>query len=123
MLKTGERNTLMDKKKAWEKSKKAVSVFFRIRRGFLVYSAFSIGILSGITLYGEVYQHFRNKPYSVFLCVLAGVFITGAMLLLLKLKWFGIAKAKGAGLKLYDNYKERKLQNESEKAAEIDREE
>lgn len=122
MHKIGERNALMDKTKAMEKSKKAVSVFFRIRRGFKIYSAFVIGIMSGIALYGEVYQHFQNKPYSVFLCVLAGVSITGIMLLLLRLKRFGMGKAKNAGLWMFEKYKERKSANEPEKAADTDEE-
>ena len=112
----------MDKKKAMEKSKKAVSVFFRIRRGFKIYSAFAIGIMSGIALYDDVYQHFQNRPYSVFLCVLAGVSITGVLLLLLRFKRFGIGKAKDAGLWLFGKYKERKSVNESETVSDTDEE-
>ena len=105
----------MDKKKAVEHAKKAASIFFRVRRGYKTYLAFATGALSGIMLYSDVYGHFRNKPYSVFLCVLAGVSITAAMLLILKLKRFGIGKGKEAALSLYEKYKERKAENDPSK--------
>ena len=46
---------LMDRKKAIDSSKKAVSVFFKIRRGFKIYIAFITGLLSGIEIYKQFY--------------------------------------------------------------------
>ena len=46
----------MDKKKAFEHSKKAVTLFFKIRRGFKIYAAFATGILSAVAIYEDIYD-------------------------------------------------------------------
>ena len=108
---------LMDRKKAIDRSKKAV-VFFKIRRGFKIYIAFITGILSGIEIYKQFYPITESRVIAVIFGILFGAFITAVMLLILELirKCVSIAKAKG--LKLYEKIKERKSANEADKKEE-----
>ena len=95
----------MDKKETIEKTKKAVGVFFLIRRIFTVYTAFITGILSGIAIYHDLYERSEDWLYSFVLAVLAGIFITGVMLLVLKIIWFVIGKAKDFFIKIYEKHR------------------
>ena len=104
----------MDKKKTIEQSKKAVTLFFRIRRGFKIYIAFVTGILSGIAIFGDIYEITENTPYSVALSVLLGAFITAVMLLIMELIRTAIKKVQKVGTKQLEKYKERKSANEQE---------
>lgn len=109
---------LMDRKKAIDSSKKAVTVFFKIRHGFKIYIAFITGLLSGIEIYKQFYPLTESRVIAVILGILFGAFITAVMLLILEVirKCVGIAKAKG--LKLFEKVKERKGANEADKKAE-----
>lgn len=102
----------MDKKKAVDKIKKAVSLFFRIRRGFKAYIAFATGVLSGIAVYGDIYEITENTPYSIAVSCLLGAFITSIMLLMLKLIWISIDKIKTIGIRILEKYKERRSEND-----------
>ena len=104
----------MDKKKIFDHAKKAVAAFFRIRRGYKIYIAFATGIMSGIAIYGEIYEKVDNVPGAVALSVLLGIFITVAMLLVMDLIRWIIQKAGKAGTTLLSKYKERKQANEKE---------
>ena len=108
----------MDRKKAIDRSKKTITVFFKIRRGFKIYIAFITGILSGIEIYKQFYPLTESRVIAVIFGILFGAFITAVMLLILELirKCVGIAKAKG--LKLYEKIKERKGANEADKKEE-----
>ena len=108
----------MDKKKAIDRSKKAVSIFFKIRRGFKIYISFVTGILSGIEIYKQFYPLTESSVISVIFGILFGTFITAVMLLILEVirKCVGIAKAKG--MKLFEEFKERKSANEADKKKE-----
>ena len=103
---------LMDKKRAIEHGKRAVTLFFRIRRGYKIYLAFATGILSAFALYKEVYHISENKPYSVALAALGGAFITTVMLLIMEIIQCIIRKGKSvgtkAGTKLLKKYKEKR---------------
>lgn len=105
----------MDKKKAIDRSKKAVSIFFQIRRGFKIYISFVTGILSGIEIYKQFYPLTESRVIAVIFGILFGAFITSVMLLILEVirKCVGIAKAKG--MKLFEKFKERKRANEADK--------
>ena len=105
----------MDKKKAIDRSKKAVSVFFQVRRGFKIYISFVTGILSGIEIYKQFYPLTESRVIAVIFGILFGAFITAVMLLILEVirKCVGIAKSKG--MKLVEKYKERKGANEADK--------
>ena len=105
----------MDKKKAIEHSKKAVGLFFKIRRGFKIYIAFATGILSAIAIFKDIYEITENTIYSIALSVLLGAFITTLMLLMLELIRTAIKKAKKVGTKQLEKYKERKSGDEKEK--------
>ena len=105
----------MDKKNAVERLKKTVTLFLSIRRGFKIYIAFMTGILSGIAIFGDIYEITENAPYSVALSALLGAFITAVMLLILKLIWLAVAKVKAIGIKQLEKYKERKSADEKEK--------
>jgi hypothetical protein len=109
---------LMDRKKAIDSSKKAVTVFFKIRRGFKIYIAFITGILSGIEIYKQFYPITESRVIAVIFGILFGAFITAVMLLILEVirKCVGIAKAKG--MKLFEKFKERKSANEADKKEE-----
>lgn len=102
----------MDKKKAVDKIKRAASLFFRIRRVVKVYIAFATGVLSGIAVYGDIYEITENTPCSIALSCLLGAFITSVMLLVLKLIWISIAKIKTIGIKTLEKYKERRSAND-----------
>lgn len=106
---------LMDRKKAIDSSQKAVTVFFKIRRGFKIYISFVTGILSGIEIYKQFYPLTESRVIAVIFGIFFGAFITAVMLLILELirKCVSIAKAKG--LKLYEKIKERKGANEADK--------
>ena len=105
----------MDKKKAIDRSKKAITVFFKIRRGFKIYIAFITGILSGIEIYKQFYPMTESRVIAVIFAILFGAFITAVMMLILEVirKCVSIAKAKGS--KLYEKIKERKGANEVDK--------
>ena len=60
----GERETLMDKKKSMEKLIKSVTLFLSIRCGFKIYIAFVMGILSGIAIFGDIYEITENTAHS-----------------------------------------------------------
>lgn len=62
----------MDKKKAIDRSKKAVSVFFQVRRGFKIYIAFITGLLSGIEIYKQFYPLTESRMMAVFFGILFG---------------------------------------------------
>ena len=94
-----ERKVRMDKKKTLESSKKAVSLFFRIRLGYKIYVSFITGILSGIEIYKIIYAISEDKMFSWALAILAGTIITVTMLLILKLMRICIAKLKMIGKK------------------------
>jgi len=106
---------LMDKKKTIDRSKKAVSIFFKIRRGFKIYISFVTGILSGIEIYKQFYPLTESRVIAVIFGILFGTFITAVMLLILEVirKCVSIAKAKG--MKLFEKFKERKSANEADK--------
>ena len=104
----------MEKKKTIENTKKAVTLFFRIRRGFKIFVAFSTGILSAVALYDEIYQISENKWFSVALALLAGAFITAVMLLIMEIIRTCIGKAKKIGTSQIAKYKERKSDHEKE---------
>ena len=105
----------MDKKNAIDRAKKAVSIFFKIRRGFKMYISFVTGILSGIEIYKQFYPMTESRVISAVFGILFGAFITAIMLLILELirKCVGIAKSKG--MKLFEKFKERKGANEADK--------
>jgi uncharacterized membrane protein len=105
----------MDKKKAIEHTKKAVGLFFKIRRGFKIYIAFATGILSAIAIFKDIYEITENTIYSIALSVLLGAFITTVMLLIMELIRTAIKKAKKVGTKQLEKYKERKPGDEKEK--------
>ena len=111
----GERKTLMDKKKAIEHSKKAVNMFFRIRRGFKIYIAFATGVMSSIAIFKDIYEITENTTYSFALSVLLGAFITAFMLLMMELIRTVIKKTRTVGTKQLEKYKERKSADEKEK--------
>ena len=104
----------MDKKRAIERGKRAVRLFFRIRRGYKIYLAFATGILSALALYGELYHFCESRFYACALAVLAGAFITAVMLLIMEVIRFFVTKAKKLGTKLLTRYKERKSDNGKE---------
>ena len=104
----------MDKKQAIEHGKQAVTLFFRIRRGYKIYLAFATGILSALALYGELYHFCENRFYACALALLAGAFITAVMLLIMEVIRFFVTKAKKLGTKLLTRYKERKSDNGKE---------
>ena len=54
----------MDKKKSMEKLIKSVTLFLSIRRGFKIYIAFVMGILSGIAIFGDIYEITENTAHS-----------------------------------------------------------
>ena len=105
----------MDKKKAIDRSKKAVSLFFKIRRGFKIYISFVTGILSGIEIYKQFYPLTESRVIAVIFGILFGAFITAVMLLILEVIRKCVAFAKSKGLKLYEKIKERKRANEADK--------
>ena len=105
----------MDKKKSTDKLIKSVTLFFRVRRGFKIYIAFMTGILSGIAIFGDIYEITENTTYSVALSVLLGAFITAVMLLIMELIRTVIKKARTVGTKQLEKYKERKSADEKEK--------
>ena len=105
----------MDKKKAIDRSKKAVTVFFKIRRGFKIYISFVTGILSGIEIYKQFYPMTESRVIAVIFAILFGAFITAVMLLILKLIRKCVAFAKAKSLKLFEKFKERKRANEADK--------
>ena len=105
----------MDRKKAIDSSKKAVSVFFKIRRGFKIYIAFITGILTAVTLYRELFKLSENRPYSIALALLGGAFITVMMLLIMEIIRLIIGRLKKAGLLLWEKSKGRKGANEADK--------
>ena len=105
----------MDKKKTIDKTKKAVGMFFLIRRIFKIYTAFITGILSGIAIYHELYERSEDWLYSLALAVLAGVFITGVMLLVLKFIWFVIGKVKDFFIKIYEKHRKVRKTADEEK--------
>ena len=111
----GERKTLMDKKKAIEHSKKAVNMFFRIRRGFKIYIAFATGVMSSIAIFKDIYEITENTTYSFALSVLLGAFITAFMLLMMELIRTVIKKTRTVGTKQLEKYKERRSADEKEK--------
>ena len=113
-VKGDERSAPMEKKKTIENTKKAVTLFFRIRRGFKIFVAFSTGILSAVALYDEIYQISENKWFSVALALLAGAFITAVMLLIMEIIRTCIGKAKKIGTSQIAKYKERKSDHEKE---------
>ena len=108
----------MDRKKAIDSSKKAVTVFFKIRRGFKIYIAFITGILTAVTLYRELFKLSENRPYSIALALLGGAFTTVMMLLIMEIIRLIIGKLKKAGLLLWEKFKERKSANEADKKEE-----
>ena len=108
----------MEKKKAIENTQKAVTLFFRIRRGFKIFVAFSTGILSAVALYDEIYQISENKWFSFALALLAGAFITTVMLLIMEIIRTCIGKAKKIGTIQFAKYKERKSDHEKNHNAE-----
>ena len=105
----------MDKKKAIDRSKKAVSVFFKIRRGFKIYIAFITGLLSGIEIYKQFYPLTESRVIAVIFGILFGAFITAVMLLILEVIRKCVAFAKAKGLNLFEKVKERKGANEADK--------
>jgi hypothetical protein len=105
----------MDKKKAIDRSKKAVSIFFKIRRGFKIYISFVTGILSGIEIYKQFYPMTESRVISAVFGILFGAFITAIMLLILEVIRKCVAFAKAKGLKLFEKFKERKSANEADK--------
>ena len=108
----------MDKKKAIDRSKKAVSIFFKIRRGFKIYISFVTGILSGIEIYKQFYPLTESRVIAVIFGILFGAFITAIMLLILEVIRKCVAFAKAKGLKLFEKFKERKDANETDKKEE-----
>ncbi|MBQ8921958.1 MAG: hypothetical protein IJ060_07335 [Oscillospiraceae bacterium] len=102
----------MDRKKALERSKNAVTLFFRIRRGFKIYTAFATGVLSAVALYRELYRFSGNRFYAVALAVLAGAFVTAMMLLILEIIRTCIRKGKTIGEKLLRKFTERRTDHE-----------
>ena len=109
-----EKETLMDKKKAFEHSKRAVTLFFKIRRGFKIYIAFATGVMSAIAVFEDIYDMTENTPYSVALSVLLGAFITAVMLLIMELIRIVVNKFKIIGAKLHEKYKERRSDDEKD---------
>ena len=105
----------MDRKKAIDSSKKAVTVFFKIRRGFKIYISFVTGILRGIEIYKQFYPLTESRVIAVIFGILFGAFITAVMLLILEVIRKCVAFAKSKGLKLYEKIKERKRANEADK--------
>ena len=105
----------MDKQKAINRSKKAVTVFFKIRRGFKIYIAFITGLLSGIEIYKQFYPITESRVIAVISAILFGAFITAIMLLILGLIRKCVAFAKSKGMKLFEKLKERKSANEADK--------
>ena len=105
----------MDRKKAIDRSKKAVTVFFKIRRGFKIYISFVTGILSGIEIYKQFYPMTERRVIAVIFGILFGAFITAVMLLILEVIRKCVAFAKAKGLKLFEKVKERKSANEADK--------
>ncbi len=108
----------MDKKNAIDRAKKAVTVFFKIRRGFKIYIAFITGILSGIEIYKQFYPITESRVIAVIFGILFGAFITAVMLLILEVIRKCVAFAKAKGMKLFEKYKERKGANEADKKEE-----
>ena len=105
----------MDRKKVIDGSKKAVSIFFQIRRGFQIYISFVTGILSGIEIYRQFYPLTESRLIAVVFGILFGAFITAVMLLILAVIRKSVAFAKSKGMKLFETYKERKRANEADK--------
>jgi zinc transporter ZupT len=105
----------MDKKKSMNKLIKSVTLFLSIRRGFKIYVAFVTGILSGIAIFGDIYDITENSLYSAALSVLLGAFITAVMLLIMELIRTVIKNARTVGTKQLEKYKERKSADEKEK--------
>ena len=64
--------------------------------------------MSGIAIYGDVYEKVGNVPKAVALSVLLGVFITVAMLLVMDLIRLMIKKVLKVGTALFSKHKERK---------------
>jgi len=108
----------MDRKKAIDSSKKAVTVFFKIRRGFKIYIAFITGLLSGIEIYKQFYPLTESRMIAVIFAILFGAFITAVMLLILEVIRKCVAFAKAKGLKLFEKVKERNGANEADKKEE-----
>ena len=108
----------MDRKKAIDRSKKAVTVFFKIRRGFKIYIAFITGLLSGIEIYKQFYPITESRVIAVIFGILFGAFITAVMLLILEVIRKCVAFAKAKGLKKKKKIKERNGANEADKKEE-----
>ena len=107
----------MDKKRAIERGKRAVRLFFRIRRGYKIYLAFATGILSALALYGELYHFCESRFYACALAVLAGAFITAVMLLIMEVIRFFVTNAKKLGMKLLTRYRERRKSDDGKEEA------
>ena len=105
----------MDRKKAIDRSKKAITVFFKIRLGFKIYIAFITGILSGIEIYKQFYPITESRVIAVIFGILFGAFITAVMLLILEVIRKCVAFAKAKGLNLFEKVKERNGANEADK--------
>ena len=95
----------MDKSKVLDRSKKAVTVFFRIRRGIKIYFALSTGISTGIVTFRQLFRLTEHIPISLYYAALAGAATTAFMLLILEITRHIIAKLKALGLKLYEKIK------------------
>ena len=107
----------MDKKRAIERGKRTVRLFFRIRRGYKIYLAFATGILSALALYGELYHFCESRFYACALAVLAGAFITAVMLLIMEVIRFFVTNAKKLGMKLLTRYRERRKSDDGKEEA------
>ena len=101
----------MDKKTAINGGKKAVYVFFKIRRWFKIYLAFATGILSGIYICRIVYDATENRLRSVLMAVLCAAMITAVMIIIIELMHRSVSKLKKLGLKII---KKDKMENGGE---------
>ena len=95
----------MDKKTAINGGKKAVSVFFKIRRWFKIYLAFATGIISGVYIYRIMYDATENRLRSVVPAVLCAAMITTVMLIIIELMHRAVSKLKKLGLKIFKRIK------------------
>ncbi len=105
----------MKKQKIIKKSKKVVTLFFRLRRWSKILYALVIGLLSGTAIFRELYSIYPHTGYALYPAVVMGMLISAIMLFMLKCLWLLVTKLKRYATIFWKNYQIRKCaKNENE---------
>lgn len=91
----------MDKMQLIQKGKKAVSAFFRVRRGIKIFFACGTGISTGIYSFKVLYELTGHGLISLYYAILAGAATIVYALIFMEVMRRLIALLKKPGLKLY----------------------